>query len=269
MLRIGISGVAGRMGKMVLAQVIEATDFKLACAVEAATHPSVGRDVSLLIGGSSVGVVVSSDVEQLVTHSDVVIDFTAPWVTCSLARACAHARKALVSGTTGLTDDDQRVLQTCANDSPIVYAPNMSVGVNLLLDLVAHAANQLGPEYDIEIVEAHHRMKKDAPSGTALKLAEVIAEATASQGTLQARGVYGREGIVGVRPSAEIGIHAVRGGDIVGEHTVYFCTDGERIEITHRASRRETFARGAVRAARWIHGKPAGLYSMRNVLGLS
>ncbi|MBK8481424.1 MAG: 4-hydroxy-tetrahydrodipicolinate reductase [Proteobacteria bacterium] len=267
---VAIVGCGGRMGQALLRALDGAPELRLVAAVEVAGAPTLGQDAAMTAGLPPCGVLVADDLGAALARCDVVIDFSAP--AASLLTAEAVARRgtavALVTGTTGLDADQRRALREAATRSAIVHAPNMSVGVNVLLRLAADAARLLGPDFDLEIVEAHHRHKQDAPSGTAARLAEVLAAATADQGPLGERACHGRHGLASRRPR-EIGIHALRGGDIVGDHTVLYCADGERIELTHRASSRQTFAQGALRAARWVAGRPAGLYDMQDVLGLA
>jgi len=243
--------------------VSEADDMVLAGVAERPDHDLVGQDVSVVVGGAATGVLISAEIGP---DADVVVDFTVPASTAALARRCAEIGAALVSGTTNLTDEQRRRLEDAAERVPVVWAPNMSVGVNLLFQVAGSVAKALGDEYDVEIVEIHHRFKRDAPSGTARRLAEKVAEGLGRD--LADCAVHGRHGDVGERTPAEIGIHAVRGGDVVGDHTVIFAALGERIELVHRAHSRDVFVRGALRAARWVAGKPAGLYSMGDVLGL-
>ncbi len=261
MIQVGVSGVCGRMGCRVATLVNEADDMALVCTVERPDHDLMGEDVSALIGGAMTGVLVSAEISP---STEVVIDFTAPASTAALAVRCAEIGAALVSGTTNLTDEQRGRLETAAESVPVVWAPNMSVGVNLLFDLAGRVAKALGDEYDVEIVEMHHRFKRDAPSGTARRLAEKVADGLGRDPADCA--VHGRHGDVGERTPAEIGIHAVRGGDVVGDHTVVFASLGDRIELVHRAHSRDVFVRGALRAARWAMGKAPGLYSMADVL---
>ncbi|MFO7899802.1 MAG: 4-hydroxy-tetrahydrodipicolinate reductase [Planctomycetota bacterium] len=264
MLRIGVNGAAGRMGKRLVALVAEANDLELVCALEADDHEACGRDAGEVAGAGPVEVPIAATMEA---RPDVLIDFSSPASTVARAAECAAAGTALVVGTTGLGDDQVAELEAASKQVACVFAPNMSVGVNVLAILARRAAEALGPDYDVEVVEAHHRFKKDAPSGTALKLARAAADGLHRE--LDEVVVYGRRGMTGERTSQEIGIHAVRAGDIVGEHTVMFATLGERIELRHSAHSRETFARGALRAARFVAGQQPGLYSMEDVLGLS
>jgi 4-hydroxy-tetrahydrodipicolinate reductase len=209
---------------------------------------------------------VGDDIEPMLAGADVVIDFSFHDATAHIAQACSRQSKALVIGTTGHSEAEKAVILNCVKSIPIVWASNYSTGVNTLFWLARKAAEILGPSYDLEIVEMHHRLKKDAPSGTAMTLAEILAEARNQQLAEVIR--HGREGIVGARTQAEIGMHSIRGGDVIGDHTVIYATNGERVELTHKASGREAFANGALHAAQWVMGKPAGLYSMQDVLGL-
>jgi len=267
MTKIGIVGCAGRMGQMLLREVLDSPAATLAGGSERPGGDAVGRDIGELIGRGPLGLVIGNDAKTLFETVDAVIDFTAPSATVLHAALAAETRKVHVIGTTGLSPEQEALLQTAATRTAIVWAPNMSVGVNLLLTLVEQVARVLDPAtYDIEIVEMHHRHKVDAPSGTALGLGRAAA---AGRGVaLEDVWRKSRDGITGARPSGEIGFATLRGGDVVGDHSVVFAADGERIEITHKASSRQVFAKGAIRAACWAHGKPPGLYSMRDVLGL-
>ena len=263
--RIAVLGAAGKMGRAIIRAVLEEPGAKLAAAIERPGSPELGQDAGALVGASPTGVAARADRPRH-GEADVWIDFSAPSATIANAQAAAHAGAALVIGTTGLAADEREIIAGAAKKVGVVFSPNMSVGVNVLLKLVADAARALGPAYDIEIVEAHHRQKRDSPSGTALLLAEAVAEATGRDLGKTAR--YERHGDIGPRTKEEIGMQTIRGGDVVGDHTVYFLGLGDRVESTHRASSRETFARGAVRAALWLTGRPAGLYDMRDVLKL-
>lgn len=264
MTRVAINGAAGRMGRNLIAACLDDPALQLAAAFEHGASAALGRDTGELIGREPTGVVVSAELSSC--DCDVVIDFTSPEATLGLLEYCCSEGIAVVIGTTGFDETQLARLREDATEIPVVFAPNMGVGVNLLFDLVAQAARALGQEYDVEVIEAHHRHKVDAPSGTALRLGELAAEARGQ--ALDQCAVYAREGQVGEREPGSIGFATVRGGDVVGEHTVLFAGEGERIEITHRASSRQLFARGAMRAAAWVAGRPAGLYSMQNVLGL-
>ncbi len=260
-MRVAVSGAAGAMGLRVIALIAAAPDMELAAAIDRADHPDAGRDAGLLARVGELGVPLGA---ELTGEPDVAIDFSIPAATLALARQCAEKGVPLLIGTTGLPAETRSEIETdVASRVPVLIAANMSLGVNLLMRLVETAAKAL-PGYDVEIVEAHHRRKKDAPSGTAKELANRLLEAL---GRGEEALIYGREGIVGARTGEEIAVHAVRGGDIVGDHTVLFAGDGERIELTHRASSRDVFAQGALRAARFLAEQQPGLYSMQDVLG--
>ena len=264
--RVLIAGAAGRMGKRIGQMVHEHPALTVAGGFELPGHPDVGRDLGEVGGYGRLGVAVADSFAAVIDQGDVLIDFTFHEATMKMARLAAERGKAMVIGTTGLGPDQLAELKQLASRFPCVQSPNMAVGVNVLFKAAAKIAQVLGTGYDIEIVEAHHRMKKDAPSGTALKLGEMVA--TAVNRRLDDVGVYARHGMIGARTDAEIGIQTIRAGDIVGEHTVYFAGPGERIELTHRAHSRDNFAKGAAVAAAWVHGKPNGLYTMFDVLGL-
>ncbi len=262
-----VTGAAGRMGRALVRAVAEAPDTSLAGATERRDHPAIGTDAALGAGSSNGGVQISAELDPLLSAGRaVVIDFTAPTATLAHVEACARRGAPMVIGTTGLEASQRSRIAEAARTLPIVLSPNMSVGVNLVFALAAEAARVLGEDYDVEIVETHHRLKKDSPSGTAAKLLEVIAAALGRDP--QADAVHGRHGMVGERTRREIGVHAVRAGDNVGEHHVLYGGIGEAIEIVHRASDRAVFARGAVRAARWLWSQQPGLYDMTDVLGL-
>jgi 4-hydroxy-tetrahydrodipicolinate reductase len=259
-----VCGAMGRMGKAVFSCLAEnGHGLTLSGAVEAAGHPLLGQAVGF---GAGAGVVLSEDFDAAIAGAEVAIDFTTPDSSVRHAESCAAAGKAIVIGSTGLGAEHLRRIRAAAGSAAVVQSPNMSVGVNLMFRVAADVARVLGEEFDVEIVETHHRFKKDAPSGTAVKLADAVASALGRK--MEDVGVYGRRGMVGERPRKEIGVFAVRSGDVVGDHTVVFGGIGERLEITHRAHSRETFARGAVRAAAWLLGRPAGLYDMGDVLGV-
>jgi len=266
MVKAVVSGAGGRMGTRIISLIKDSGAVSLHGALESSGFFGLGSDIGEMTGLGKLHVKASSDVSSTLEDADVLIDFTRPEATLEVGRKASEMGVALVIGTTGLSPEQVEQVQDFGTRVPCVFAPNMSVGVNLLLGVLANVAQVLGDEYDVEIVEAHHRMKKDAPSGTAVKMAQVLAEALHRD--LKEVGIYGRQGMVGERPAREIGIHTVRGGDIVGEHTVLFAGIGERIEITHRASSRDTFAKGAVRAAAWVAGRKPGLYSMKDVLGI-
>ncbi len=267
MTKIGIVGCDGRMGQMLVREVLDTEGVALAGGVERSESDAVGRDLGELVGRGRNGLAVGLDSKTLFEQADAVIDFTAPAAAIEHARLAAETRTALVVGTTGLSAEQEAALREAAARTAVVWAPNMSVGVNVLLSLVEQVAAALDPTtYDIEIVEMHHRHKVDAPSGTALGLGRAAALGRGVK--LEDVWCKSRDGHTGARPAGEIGFATLRGGDVVGDHTVIFAAEGERIEITHKASSRQIFAKGAVRAARWAHGKPPGLYSMRDVLGL-
>ncbi len=265
MLKIAIAGAAGRMGKTLVRAVIEGgSDICLSAATVKAGDPALGMDVGLLSAGREAGVVAADSLARCEASFDVLIDFTNPSALADHADYCREHGRSLVTGATGLASEHHKLLAAAAESVAVLHSPNMSVGVNLSLDLLGQAAARLGEDFDIEIVEAHHRHKKDAPSGTALAMGRAVAEALGRD--LDACAVYGREGIGDERPRETIGFATVRGGDIVGEHTVIFAGPGERLEISHKATSRMTFAQGALRAARWIAGKPPGFYTMTDVL---
>jgi 4-hydroxy-tetrahydrodipicolinate reductase len=261
-----VAGATGRMGTRLVALTSDYKDLKLAGAFERKGAASIGKDAGYIAGCGELNVKVSDSLEAIINDGDVIIDFTVAAATMNNVKLAAASKKAMVIGTTGLSAEEIAVLKKYSLEIPIVFAPNMSVGVNLLLKVLKDISPVLADEFDIEIIEAHHRLKKDAPSGTALKLAQVIADSI--DRNLDEVAVYGRKGITGERTKTEIGIQTVRAGDIVGDHTVLFGGLGERIEITHKASSRDTFARGALKAAAWLSGKKPGLYDMQDVLGL-
>ena len=265
-MKIGIVGAAGRMGRMLVRQVSETQGCLLAGATERPDSDAIGRDAGVLAGVGEAGIAITGDAAAMIAGVDAVIDFTAPDVSVRHADLAAQAGAAIVIGTTGMGPAHMESLQRAARHAPVVFAPNMSVGVNLLMALVEQVARTLDESYDIEIVEMHHRHKVDAPSGTALGLGRAAA---AGRGVdLEAAGRLSREGHTGARPRGEIGFATLRGGDVVGDHTVCFATEGERIELTHKASSRRIYAAGALRAALWTKGRAPGLYSMNDVLGI-
>lgn len=264
--RVAVIGAAGRMGRALIQAVSESEGVTLTAAIDRPGNSLIGTDAGELAGIGKLGVTVVDSLEAVVNDFDVLIDFTAPAATVANARFCAAHGKKMAIGTTGLTDEQKAELKQSAEKAAILFAPNMSVGVNLCFKLLEIAAKVLGDEVDIEVVEAHHRHKVDSPSGTALRMGEVVADALGRN--LKEVAVYGREGQDGPRKRETIGFATVRAGDIVGEHTVMFAADGERVEITHKATSRMNFARGAVRACRWLDDKPAGLFDMQDVLGL-
>jgi 4-hydroxy-tetrahydrodipicolinate reductase len=266
MIKLVVAGCAGRMGKLISTLAIAHKNIQLVGGFEFAGHPDVGKDIGDILGLPKQNVYVSKGVSGCIESADVVIDFTAPQATLGTLKTVVAHKKRMVIGTTGLSAVEEKEIATAAQSIPVVFAPNMSLGVNLLFKLSRMVAEVLSDEYDVEIVEAHHKHKKDAPSGTALELARQVAAGRKVE--LEKKALYGREGMCGAREKGSIGIHAVRGGDVVGEHTVSFLADGERIELTHKASSREAFAKGSLVAAEYIATKNKGLYSMQDVLGL-
>jgi 4-hydroxy-tetrahydrodipicolinate reductase len=266
MVRAIVTGAGGRMGGRIVSLIAETDGIELAGAVERKGHPAIGRDVGEALGLGRTGILIGDDLSRCIDCGDVVIDFTSHEVSVrNLEVAAAHG-KAIVIGSTGVTAEEMKRMKGLAASARCVVAPNMSVGVNVLLKVLADTARILGDDYDVEIVEVHHHLKKDAPSGTALKMAQVIAESLGRD--LDQVGVYSRKGMIGERTKREIGIQSLRAGDIVGEHTVMFGGTGERLEFIHRANSRDNFARGAIRAALWVVGRENGLYDMQDVLGL-
>lgn len=267
MTRIAVHGAAGRMGRNVIAVVGADPKAELVAAVEHTGHAALGTDAELLAGRAEPGgVKVETDLDRALERAQVVIDFSAPAATRVVLERCAARKVPAVVGTTGMDASTKEALNALAKLAPVVYAPNFSVGVNVFWALCERAVALLGDDFDLEVVEMHHKHKVDAPSGTAARLTEVIARARGL--SPETAVVHGRSGLVGARRSQEIGVHALRGGDVVGDHTLYLSGPGEQLELTHRAHSREIFARGAVRAAHWVVGRPAGLYDMTDVLGL-
>ena len=266
MIHTAIAGAAGRMGRHLLDACRQTEEVRCTVASEQADSPFIGNDAGELAGIGGLNVPITADLTPLIDQFDVLIDFTRPAATLVHLELCRTAGKAMVIGTTGFSTEQKTVITHAASDIPIVFAPNMSVGVNLCFKLLEMAAQVLGNDVDVEIIEAHHRHKVDAPSGTALAMGQVVAKALGRH--LEECAVYERQGVTGERDRSTIGFATVRAGDIVGEHTVLFADMGERLEITHRASSRMTFAKGAVRAAAWLAGRGPGLFDMQDVLGL-
>ncbi|OIQ90669.1 4-hydroxy-tetrahydrodipicolinate reductase [mine drainage metagenome] len=264
-LRIAVAGVSGRMGRTLVETIAQADDMVLAAALDQPGSAYLGRDAGDLVGAPC-GVIVTNDVDAALAGADCLIDFTRPEGTLVHLEACRRRSVHLVVGTTGFATEGKLAIQEAARDIPIVFAPNMAVGVNLVFRLIDIAARALASGYDVEIIEAHHRHKVDAPSGTALRMGEVVAEALGRD--LAECASYGRQGHTGPRDASTIGFSTVRGGDIVGDHTVLFAGTGERIEITHKAASRTPYATGALRAARYMRGRVRGLFDMQDVLGL-
>ena len=266
MIKVIVAGAAGRMGKRLVCNIAEAADLQLCGATEYAESPLIGEDAGVVAGLGACGVSLVSDIRQCLDGADALIDFSTGPVE-QTAKLAVAAGVNVVIGTTALDDQQKQVLSDLAGQGgKIVFAPNMSVGVNLLFHLCDEVAKVLDDDYDIEVVEMHHNQKKDAPSGTAAKLGEILAEARGLAYERDAR--HGRSGLVGARTRKEIGMHALRGGDVVGDHTVIFATAGERVELVHKASSRDTFAKGALRAVRFLENAGPGLYNMQDVLNL-
>lgn len=266
MIRITVAGAAGRMGGRIVDMVHQNPGCELAGAFEHPEHENIGKDAGSIAGIGELGVRIAGSLDEAITGSDVLIDFTQPESTLQNMRGTSEKGVATVIGTTGIPEEGVAEIKALAGKIPCVMAPNMSVGVNVMFKIAGEMAKILGNDYDMEILEAHHRLKKDAPSGTAMHLGQILADAVGRD--LEKVGVYGRKGMIGERTDEEIGIQTWRAGDIAGEHTVMFGGIGERLELVHRAHNRDNFARGAVRAAFWITGQPAGLYDMQDVLGL-
>ena len=267
MIRAILAGAAGRMGGRVVHALAESKELTLGGAFERPDHPAVGQDAGSRAGLQPLGVRIAASLDEVIEQGDVLIDFTIPSASVSHLEKVAKRGKAAVVGTTGFDEAQRKTIQSLGGSLRAVVSPNMSVGVNVMLRLAAEAARLLGPDFDVEILEAHHNLKKDAPSGTALALARTVADSLGRD--LKEIGVFGREGLIGERKKGEIGIMSLRAGDLVGEHLVMFAGVGERLEMIHRAHSRDNFARGALRAARWVLTQPPGIYSMADVLGLS
>ncbi len=266
MTKIAVTGAAGRMGGRIIALATAAEGIEVAGAAEAPGHPRLGQDAGLIAGCGEIGVPIVDSLEKALVSADVLIEFTWPEVTLQNLKTCVRLGRKMVIGTTGLDAEQREEVKKSSEKVPVIFAPNMSVGVNACFKLLEEAARILGDGFDVEIVELHHNKKKDAPSGTAVRMGEVVANALGRDYDTVAN--YHRQGMTGERTHQEIGMQTVRGGDIVGEHTVYFIGMGERIEITHRAMSRDMFARGAIRAAGWLQDKEPGMYDMQDVLGL-
>ncbi len=264
MTRTVVTGATGRMGRRLIALIHSDPNCTLNGAVTRAGHDALGRDAGEIAGVGTLNVPVSANLADIVAKADVIIDFSVPEVSLDYLRVAAAAGVSMVIGTTGFSAAQREAIVGQSRHIPCILAPNMSLGVQVMFQLLRQAAALLGPGYDIEVLEAHHRTKVDAPSGTAVRMGEILAEAR--QQTLDAAGVYGRQGQVGVRSDTEIGMHAIRGGDIVGEHTVMFVGTGERIELIHRSQSRDNFVQGAIRAAQWLVTQSPGLYGMEDVI---
>jgi 4-hydroxy-tetrahydrodipicolinate reductase len=263
-IKVVIHGAAGRMGQRLVALTIEDERLELVGAVEYSGSPRQGQDAGIVAQKPAVGILITDKFDVL-AEADVVVDFSLPPALAGLVAACREHKTALVCGTTGLEEEQKALLAEAAQDIPLLYGPNMSIGVNLMFKVAQFMASLVNEDFDIEIFEKHHRFKKDAPSGTALRLAELVAEARSLN--LAEVGRYSREGDLPIRPTNEIGVQSMRGGDIVGEHTLYFATPGERLELVHRATSRDIFVRGALQAARWLASKtPGKVYDMYDLL---
>ncbi len=261
-----VAGAAGRMGGRIIHMMRESEEVRLLGAFEKPGHPAIGKDVGEVVGLGNMGLDVKGDISEAMEGADVLIDFTTPESTLNNIRFTADTGQAMVIGTTGITGEQEKELRQLAQGIRCVMSPNMSVGVNVVFKVVEDMCGILGKAYDMEIIEAHHRLKKDAPSGTAMRLAQILADSSGRN--LDTDAVYQRKGFIGARKDEEIGIQSIRAGDIVGDHTVIFAGTGERIEIIHRAHSRDNFARGALLASTWVVGQPNGLYDMQDVLGL-
>jgi 4-hydroxy-tetrahydrodipicolinate reductase len=266
MVKIAVAGVAGRMGARVVHAVYAHPEAELAGAFEAPGNLSVGKSLAGVVGLAGAEGVVGEDPVAAITEAQVLIEFTSPGATIKNLKECASQGKAAVIGTTGLSEAQRKTVVAQAKKVPVVFTPNMSVAMNLMFKVVGDMARVLGPDYALEVLEAHHDQKKDAPSGTAVRLIEQLCAVRGWDSEKVCR--HGRVGLTGARGKDELGVSVIRGGDIVGDHTVYFIGQGERLELTHRSHSRDTFARGAVRAAVWVVEQPPGLYDMQDVLGL-
>lgn len=266
MIRAIVSGACGKMGKRLCTLIENDNSLELVGALEYKESKDIGKDIGVICGFGEKGIAIKSDMNDVINEGEVIIEFSTPQATLSHIRIAAENKKAMVIGTTGLSKEEIEEIKKLSVRVPIMLAPNMSLGVNILFKLVEDTAKILGEDYDIEIVEMHHRFKNDAPSGTALKLAEHAANGLGEN--LEDVAIFGRHGLIGERKKKEIGVMSLRGGDVVGDHTVIFAGMGERLELTHKATSRDTFALGALRAAKWVIDKVPGLYNMQNVLGI-
>jgi 4-hydroxy-tetrahydrodipicolinate reductase len=264
MTNVIVCGGCGKMGSAVARLIYQNEDMKLVGIIESPSHPQKGKDWGIAVGLGKTGVIIKDNLEEIIQNTDQIVEFTNPQVSLEHLGIASKYKKAMIMGTTGFSPKEIEEINKSAQGIPFLLSPNMSLGVNLLFKLTAETAASLSDDYDIEIVEAHHRFKKDAPSGTAKKLAQEIAKA--KNVNLDDVIIYGREGITGERKRGEIGIHSIRSGDITGEHTVMFTALGERLELTHKAHSRDTFAYGTIQAIKFMKGKPAGFYEMKDVL---
>jgi len=266
MVKAVVIGAAGKMGQMIVRAMVEREDIVCIGGVERKDHPLIGKDLGEILGIGKLGARLWDSLDPLLEDAQVLIEFTSPEATLFHLELASSFKKPMVIGTTGFNQDQFEKIKELTKNIPCVLSPNMSLGVNVLFKLVELVAKVLGKGYDIEIIEFHHRLKRDAPSGTALKLGQKIADVLGIN--LEEKAIFGRKGLTGPRSEGEIGILSLRGGDVIGEHAVIFATEGERLELTHKASSRMTFAQGAIRAALWVVGKPPGLYEMEDVLDL-
>jgi len=264
MINVIICGGCGKMGSKVAQFVNQNKDMGLIGIIESSSHPGIGKDWGIVAGLGETGIIVKDNLEEIIQSADQIVEFTNPEVSLQHLEIVSKYKKAMIMGTTGFSSEEIEKINKLAQDIPFLLSPNMSLGVNLLFKLAAETASALNDDYDIEIVEAHHRFKKDAPSGTAKKLAQEIAKV--KNVNLDEVAIYGREGMIGERKRGEIGIHSIRGGDIAGEHTVIFTALGERLELTHKAHSRDTFAYGTIQAIKFMKGKTVGFYDMKDVL---
>lgn len=264
MIHVIVNGACGRMGRLIAQGISQQEDMQLVGAIEYPSHPEIGTDIGVVAGIGELGVTITSDLNDVLEKGDVAIEFSTPEASLQHLRQVVNADKAMVLATTGFSSEELSEVHDLAKKIKCVMAPNMSLGVNVMIQALELIAKSLGDDYDIEVIEAHHNHKADSPSGTALRLAETVAAAL--ERDLDEVGVYGRHGIVGARPKKQIGIHAIRGGDIAGDHTVMFATEGEQLSVVHRAHSPEAFAKGAIRAARWVVNAPRGLHDVSEVL---
>lgn len=266
MIKTTIIGASGRMGRSIASILVDDDSVEITGALEVSGHPDIGKSLGDIVGNEKIATVINEDFDEACDNSDILIDFTAPESTLMNLKYAYENGKSMVIGTTGFSHSEQAELEKLAEKIPCVISPNMSIGVNILFELSKKVASLIGDSYDIEIVEAHHRNKVDAPSGTAIGIAKSVAQGLKVKLDDAAR--YERYGKIGERKKGEIGIQTIRGGDVVGDHTVMFLGDGERLELTHKASNRDNFSKGVLLAVKWLPGKPPGIYSMKDVLGL-
>lgn len=266
MIKVIVCGGCGKMGSKVAQLIYKNKDMELVGIIESPSHPGIGKDWGATVGLGETGIIIKDDLEEIIQNADQIVEFTNPKVSLQHLEIVSKYKKAMIMGTTGFSSEEIEKIKKLAQGIPFLLSPNMSLGVNLLFKLAAEVATALGDDYDIEIIETHHRFKKDAPSGTAKKLAQEIARA--KNINLDEVAIYGREGMIGEKKRGEIGIHSIRSGDITGEHTVMFTTLGERLELTHKAHSRDTFAYGTIQAIKFLKDKPTGFYKMKDVLNI-